>query len=201
MINKTIPYFNVLMRYDGPPAIQAPTAPNGYRFRGYQDGDAFAWARMEVDNKDFDTYENAVNYFEKKYCAFPEKLAERFVGLENADGCLCGAVICWDDDREGTSVSSVHWLITDPAEQGKGLGSALVQMLVYRFSQMNALPIYLHTQPWSYTAIGIYSKAGFRLLNRDSFRGYENQSQQALPVLQELMGEKRFDKLIKEMID
>ncbi len=201
MIDKTIPYFNVIMRYDGPAITAPPNAPEGYRFRGYRAGDECAWARMEVDNNDFDTYENAVKYFNNKYCLLKDKLVERFIGLENNSGKLCGIVICWDDDREGAAVSSVHWLVTDPAEQGKGLGSALVQMLLYRFSQLKALPVYLHTQPWSYMAIGIYSKAGFRLLGRDSFRGYENQSQQALPVLRELMGEKRFNKLKKEMIE
>lgn len=200
MIDKTIPYFNVLMRYDGPLIFQQPQAPEGYHFRSYTAGDEMRWAQMEVDNRDFDTYENAVNYFRNKYCVFPEKLKERFVGIENEAGKLCGAVICWFDARGGEEVSSVHWLISDPTEQGKGIGTALVKMLIYRFSQLKALPIYLHTQPWSYPAIGIYSKLGFRLLKDDSFRGYENQSQQALEVLRGLMDEEKYEKLKEEMI-
>lgn len=200
MIDKTIPYFNIIMRYDGPPITEPPNAPEGYRFREYRSGDECAWARMEVDNKDFDTYENAVKYFNIKYCMFPGKLRDRFIGLENKEGKLCGAVICWDDDRDDKLVSSVHWLVTDPAEQGKGLGSALVRMLLYKFSMLDLLPIYLHTQPWSYVALGIYSKMGFCLLTNDSFRGYENQSLQALPILQGLMKQEQFEKLKKEMI-
>lgn len=200
MIDKSIPYYNVLMRYDGPAVSEKPVAPKGYRFRGYRDGDEYAWARMEVDNKDFDTFDNAVTYFRSKYCGTPEKLQERFVGLENSSGELCGIVICWDDQRGTDLVSSVHWLVTDPKEQGKGIGGALVGMLLYRFSRMNALPIYLHTQPWSYVAIGIYSKAGFRLLKQDSFRGYENQTEHALPVLQKIMRPDLYKKLIEEMI-
>lgn len=200
MIDKTIPYFNVLMRYDGPGVTALPEAPEGFRFRDYRDGDDCRWAQMEVDNKDFDTYENAVRYFRNKYCAFPEKLRQRFVGVEDSEGKLCGAVICWDDDRNGTPVSSVHWLITDPQVQGKGIGGALVRMLLYRFRQLDALPVYLHTQPWSYPAIGIYSREGFRLLESDSFRGYENQSRQALAVLQGLMNTEKYRKLKEEML-
>ena len=200
MIDKTIPYFNVIMRYDGPAIAIPPIAPRGYRFRGYCPGDECAWARMEVDNKDFDTYDNAVKYFKNKYCSFPNKLLERFIGIENGDGKLCGAVICWEDDRESIPVSSVHWLITDPSEQGNGLGAALIKMLLYRFSTLDRLPVYLHTQPWSYIAIGIYSKLGFRLLANDSFRGYENQSLQSLPVLEGLMRRELFIKLKEEMI-
>jgi len=200
MVDKTIPYFNILMRYDGPAVAEPPSAPEGYRFRGYCSGDEYAWARMEVDNNDFDTYENAVKYFNIMYCAFPKKLRDRFIGLENREGKLCGAVICWDDDRDGESVSSVHWLVTDPIEQGKGLGTALVRMLLYRFSALDLLPVYLHTQPWSYIAVGVYSKMGFRLLLNDSFRGYENQSLQALPILEGLMRHDQFKKLREEMI-
>lgn len=200
MIDKTIPYFNVLMRYDGKLISAPPQAPDGYRFRSYQEGDEFAWAQMEVDNLDFDTYDNAVKYFRQKYLSSPEKLKERFIGIENENGTLCGAVICWSDAKDEKTVSTVHWLITSPAEQGKGIGSALVRMLLYRFSQLGALPIYLHTQPWSYPAIGIYSKYGFRLLQKDSFRGYENQSAQALEVLQGLMEQEKYNKLKSEMI-
>lgn len=155
---------------------------------------------MEVDNNDFDTYDNAVKYFQNKYCGFPELLQERFVGIENPSGELCGIVICWEDEREGKKVSSVHWLISSPDEQGKGIGTALVKMLIYRFSCLEKLPIYLHTQPWSYQAIGIYSKLGFRLLGQDTFRGYENQSLLALDVLEKLMNKASFEKLNKEII-
>ena len=200
MIDKTIPYFNVIMRYDGPSILVPPRAPNGYRYRSYQEGDEKSWAQMEVDNSDFDTYENAIAYFHKKYSSFPEMLKERFVGIENEKGELCGAVICWFDNKDDKMVSTVHWLVSSPVEQGKGVGSALVRMLIYRFSQLNALPIYLHTQPWSYTAIGIYSKCGFRLLRKDSFREYENQSNQALEILQGLMDPQKYSKLKNEMI-
>lgn len=200
MIDKTIPYFNVLMRYDGPSLSTPPQAPEGYCFRSYREGDEKAWAQMEVDNLDFDTYENAVAYFCNKYVSSPEKLKERFIGIENQSGKLCGAVLCWFDNKDDQIVSTVHWLISSPTEQGRGIGSALVEMLIYRFSQLNALPIYLHTQPWSYLAIGIYSKCGFRLLEKDTFRGYENQSVQALDILQELMEPQKFVKLKNEMI-
>lgn len=200
MIDKTIPYYNIIMRYDGPKVTSPPSAPKGFFFRGYKKEDAFAWAQMEVDNNDFDTFDNALTYFQKKYAFNPDKLQDRFIGIENEAGMLCGAVICWDDVKEDASVSTVHWLITTPTEQGKGLGSALVQMLLFRFSCLDKLPIYLHTQPWSYTAIGIYSRCGFRMLRDESFRGYENQSAQALQILKNLMKKEDYNRLLEEML-
>jgi hypothetical protein len=48
--------------------------------------------------------------------------------------------------------------------------------------------VYLHTQPWSYRAIGIYLWAGFRFLKHGSFGPNPNQNEQAMPILREKMG-------------
>lgn len=200
MLDKSIPYYNIIMRYDGPTVVEKPVLPDGYRFSSYTEGDDNRWAQMEVDNNDFDTVENGIIYFHNKYISNYEKLKQRFIGVRNEDNVLVGSVICWDDEKNGNQVSTVHWLITDPNVQGNGIGTALVMMLLYKTSLLNLFPIYLHTQPWSYSAIGIYCKAGFRLLKTDSFRGYENQSKQAIPVLKELVSNHLFNKLIDEMI-
>lgn len=200
MIDKTIPYYNILMRYDGPPVFTLPNAPEGFNVSSYLPGDECRWAQMEVSNNDFDTFENGVRYFSDKYLSNPEKLKERFIGVRDGFGQLVGCVICWDDDKEGKKVSSVHWLVTDPEVQGKGIGTFLTKMLICKFSKLGLLPIYLHTQPWSFPAVGIYSNVGFRLLKSDSFRGYENQNDKALPVLKEYMSESKYLKLLNEMI-
>ena len=200
MLDKSIPYYNIIMRYDGPPLLRPPDIPESFKLSTYETGDECRWSQMEVDNNDFDTYENGIKYFNNKYLTNPDKLKERFIGVRDQSGKLVGSVICWDDERSGELVSSVHWLVTDPSVQGNGVGSYLAKMLVYKFSKLELLPIYLHTQPWSYTAVGIYSNAGFRLLKTDSFRGYENQTELALPVLKQYMTEKKYSKLIQEMI-
>lgn len=200
MIDKRIPYFNVIMRYDGPPVCEYPKIPEPFIISSYLPGDEKRWAEMEVANNDFDTYDNGIKYFSNKYLSNLDRIKERFIGVRDKTGKLVGSVICWDDDRDGKCVSSVHWLVTDPNVQGKGLGTLLVSILLYKFSKLQLLPVYLHTQPWSYSAIGIYSSLGFRLLKSDSFRGYENQSEQALPILKELMNGSKYSKLVKEMI-
>ena len=200
MLNKSIPYYNVIMRYDGPLQCTPPSVPENYFVTGYRYGDELRWAQMEVLNNDFDTFENGVKYFMNRYLVERDKLLDRFIGVRNHEGKLVGAVICWNDVRNDESVSTVHWLITDPEIQGKGIGTFLVRMLVYKFSELKALPIYLHTQPWSYTAVGIYSSIGFKLLKTDSFRGYTNQSKEALPILKKYMKKAQYIKLVNEMI-
>lgn len=200
MLDKSIPFLNVMMRCDKPVDGPVPRLPEGYSFSSYREGDDEGWARMETDNLDFDTYEEALAWFREKYLPEKEKLCDRFIGVRDDRGKLCGAVICWEDLKDGSPVSSVHWLITDPDHQNRGLGTAMVHRLIGCFREKGALPIYLHTQPWSYTAIGIYSRAGFRLLKSDSFAEYKNQSAEALEVLKGLMPGKGFKKLVDEMI-
>lgn len=198
MIDKTIPYYNLIMRYDGPVVSSPPLLPQGFSFRSYQDGDEFLWARMEVVNNDFDTYENAVAYFKKTYLSAHKKLENRFVGVTDSRGVLCGSVICWDDlyaSNTPERISSLHWLICDPSVKDRELGTALVQMTLHTFSEMHALPVYLHTQPWSYKAVGIYYKCGFRPLSTESFRGYKNQSAEAICAMRNHIPENLFQQL------
>lgn len=200
MLDKSIPFYNVIMRCDGTEVPGNPCLPAGYEFCTFQSGDEIRWAQMEVDNNDFDSVEEAVQYFQEKYLEYPEKLKESFIGVRDRNSVLCGAVIGWEDYRNGEKVASVHWLITDPKVQNRGIGTALVQSLILHFRRRGLLPIYLHTQPWSYTAIGIYSRFGFRMLKTDSFSEYENQSDKAMAVLESLLSRDKMKKLRSEML-
>lgn len=204
MLNKNIKYYNIIMKYDGQKKVGGKL-PEKYYFDSYRKGDEFIWARMEKENNDFDSYENAVTYFQNKYLTNLPKLRERFIGIRRKDNnILVGCVICWDDIKSNDSkekISTVHWLITDVREQGKGLGKALVDELIGKFSSLDLLPIYLHTQPWSFVAIGIYCNAGFKLCPKESFRNYENQSRTSLNVLKKLMKPNLYDKLITDILD
>lgn len=105
-----------------------------------------------------------------------------FVSVKNSD-CLVGACIAWFDEQNGAPVSSLHWLITKEAYQGRGIGSTLIVTALSIYEKENAFPVYLHTQPWSYQAVRLYHKFGFRLMKQESFSGYENQYALAVPVL------------------
>ncbi len=199
VIDKNITYFNLIMRCDiyEPKEILLPT---GYSFRGYRDGDAREWARIEVEVNDFDTFDNALKYFTSKYLSNVEELEKRFICVENQNKEVVGIVIAWFEIFNDDAISAVHWLVTSPDEAGKGIGTALVQKMLSVFHNLNAFPVYLHTQPWSYKAVGIYSQCGFNILKNDSFKGYKNQYQEGLPILKQYMKAELFAKLVDEAI-
>jgi phosphoribosyl-ATP pyrophosphohydrolase/phosphoribosyl-AMP cyclohydrolase len=117
----------------------------------------------------------------------------RALFAQAADGSVVGTVTAWQDDRQGSPVRSLHWLAVDEAHQRQGIGRALVQSaLKLMRRENNAAPVYLHTQPWSWKAILLYIRLGFRLQRKDSFAAYVNEYNQAMAALRPLLDEKRY---------
>ena len=63
------------------------------------------------------------------------------------------------------------------------------------FQEKNELPVYIHTQPWSYVAILLYVRQGFKLQMTDTFSQYENQYAQAIDVLKKVLTAEQYSEL------
>lgn len=184
MLDRSIPYYNIIMKKDTPTAFDTPALPPQFELHTYRSGVQQQWAELEYEIGDFPSVQAAKTYFAKTYLGRPGLLARRGIFVSDKEsGGLVGACIAWFDDQNGVPVSSLHWLITKEAYQGRGIGSTLIAAALNIYEQENAFPVYLHTQPWSYQAIRLYHKFGFRLIKRESFAGYENQYALAVPVL------------------
>lgn len=187
-LDRAIPYFNILMCCHEPKFFAAPL-PNGYRFRFFAPGDERRWAEIEADIGDFAGVSGAEDYFIQRYLSQPEELSRRCLFLEAPDGQTVGSCIAWRDKKgsgaaASDTVASLHWLAVKEKEQGSGLGKALLRRALEIYEDFDEFPVYLHTQPWSYAAVSLYLKAGFRLLRSGGFADYQNQNREALEVLQ-----------------
>ena len=181
-LDRSIPYFNILMGCSRPLPFEAPL-PAGYCFRFFASGDERRWAEIETDIGDFGSIEEAEAYFAQKYLPHAAELSRRCLFLIAPDGQAVGSCIAWQDPKGDIAVSSLHWLAVKEAEQGKGFGKALLGRTLAVYESLGGFPVYLHTQPWSYAAVSLYWKAGFRLLRDDAFADYLNQNKEALEVL------------------
>ena len=198
MLDRGIPYYNIIMKKNAPTTFAVPALPPQFELHAYRTGVEQQWAELEQEIGDFPSVQEASAYFAKTYLSRSDLLARRgiFVSDKNS-GCLVGACIAWFDEQNGTPVSSLHWLITKETYQGRGIGSALIAAALNIYEQENAFPVYLHTQPWSYQAIRLYHKFGFRLMKQESFAGYENQYALAVPVLARYIEPKCMRELIE----
>lgn len=194
MLDRRIPYCNVIMRC-GSYVPRAVPLPAGYRLRSWHPGDERAWAALEHGIGDFGSERDAGAYFARTYLADPAALARRCVLAEDGSGRIAGSCIAWRDRRGEQTVASLHWLVVSPDCQGLGLGRALCCAAMDIFCARGELPVYLHSQPWSWPAICLYVSLGFHLQTSDTFNGYENQWRTALATLRTVMPPERFEAL------
>lgn len=185
MIDRRIAYCNVLMRCDEIPTSLPQRLPPGYTFAAYTPGREQDWAALETEIGDFESVEQARAYFEATYLPDAATLGERCFFVLSPSGEAVASCMAWRDEP----AASLHWLVTSPRYERQGIGRALVERCLALYRQRGEGPVYLHTQPWSYPAIGLYGRLGFALLKTDSFAHYENEFGQACTLLRELLPE------------
>ena len=69
------------------------------------------------------------------------------------------------------------------------------------YARRGALPVYIHTQPWSWKAVLLYLSLGFRLQKTDTFSHYENEYAKALAELRKIVPEEKYELLLKSSED
>ena len=194
MLDRTIPFRNTILRCDQY-SPQAPVLPEGFSVVPYQPGDERAWAALECSIGDFASAGEAEQYFVSTYLK-DRGLQNNLLFLRNAENRAVGSAIAWRDPRGDAAVSSLHWLVVEESCQGRGLGKALCCAAMNRFCEQGALPVYVHTQPWSWKAILLYVSLGFRLQREDSFSHYENEYAAAMAALKAILPADRYEALL-----
>ena len=195
MIDRSIPYYNLILKCNKictTPAL----LPEGYSFKMYDEGDEKYWAKLEYGIGDFSSVEEAETYFRTNYCNQIDELKNRCVFVVDTCGDVIGSCIAWHDLKGNDTVASLHWLVVSPEHQGNHIGLALCQKVLDIFSEYDETPIYIHTQPWSYKAILLYIKLGFKIQKTDTFSHYENQYKKAMKTLEKLLSENQFNQII-----
>ncbi len=196
MLDRTIPFYNVILRCDNS-NVNSAILPTGYRFRMYQSGDEDNWALLEYEIGDFDTVNEAKQYFVSTYLQNNLfDISKRCVFVVNPENEIVGSCIAWQDLKNGMYVGSLHWLIVSPKYQGMGLGKALCREVMQIFSENRENTIYIHTQPWSYKAIILYIQQGFKIQKTDSFSNYENQFDLAINTLKAVLSKEQYDEIL-----
>ncbi len=185
MLDKSLPYYHVIMRRPAGLPTPAPTLPAGYVFSPYESGSDTAWASIEAAVGEFDSPGVANRYFRDRYLLHLPEVRRRVLFVRGG-GAEVGTVTASWDFTGPRRDAALHWLGVMPGHQGRGLGTALVLRGVRQLQALEGdRDIYLHTQTWSHTAIGIYLAVGFEMV-RDPFAGSPNDFDRAAAVLREV---------------
>ena len=190
MIDRSIPYYNLILKCNEICTMPV-SLPEGYSFKMYDMGEEKDWSKLEYEICDFSSVEEAEMYFKTNYCNQIDELKKRCVFVADAYGDVVGSCIAWHDLKGNDTVASLHWLVVSSKHQGKHIGLALCQKVMDIFNEHCETSVYIHTQPWSYKAILLYIKLGFKIQKTDTFSHYENQYEQTIKTLENILTEKQ----------
>ena len=190
MLDKSVPYFDVLMhRKKGAPIIRYPL-PEGFRFEWFQPGDEKPWARIETSVLEFADEMDALHYFQQTYLPFRAELARRCLFVSAAKGEKIATSMAWWCHTGARRDPWLHWVAVKPEYQGLGIGKAIVSHITAAMVDMEGdRDFYLHTQTWSHRAIRLYEKLGYAITAEKNLFRYTNENyDKAMAVLREVYG-------------
>lgn len=215
MLIKSVPFRHIYMQIE-PAAIfgiEVPSLPKGYRYRLAQTGDAEKWAKLELSVGEFDTFEAAMARYESEFLPSgdryqkvqatfglsEEALSQRQVFIESSQGEVVATATAWMGIKNGEYQPMLHWVSVSPEAQGLGLGRAVVSKAMSLFPILDPnQTVMLHTQTWSYPAVILYHKIGFYLCKKEGFRPDNDFYNGLAEVLQEVIAEPTFSKLMAD---
>ena len=175
MLDKTIPYVDVIMRRKKETPVPCIKLPDGFIFSHFIDGDEKAWAEIEASVLEFPNISDALIYFQKEYKPFISELERRCVFIETADGEKIATATAWWRYTGYRRDPWLNWVSVKPQYQGNGLGRAIISETMHLMVKIEGdRDFYLHTQTWSHKAIRIYESMGFYITNEKNLGNYAN---------------------------
>ncbi len=188
MLDKTVPYYPVIMRRPKGTSCPSPELAGGFSIQDFQPGDEEHWARIETSAGEFEHRDHAIALFRKEYLSCASEVPRRTIFLADSKNAKIGTLTNWWAYRGRTRDPWLQWIAVVPEFQGRGLGKALIFEGIKRMIEIEGdRDFFLPTQTWSYTAISIYLKAGFEICREPSLGGYKNQPDQAIQILRSLI--------------
>jgi len=164
MLDKSVPYIDVMMKRMTGTEIPEFPLPEGYSFELFQSGDEKHWAQIEAAADEFASPIDGLLYFQREFLPYSRELVRRCVFAKSPEGEYVGtATAWWDYAADGKRHPWLHWVAVKPAHQNRGIGKAIVSKTIRLLYDIEGdfRDYYLHTQTWSHVAIGIYEKCGF----------------------------------------
>lgn len=201
MINRNIPYKNIIMEHNRKNQNVRVNLPKEFKLKKYQIGDENYWAKLETDIGDFDTIESALKYFKNNYMIELEKIKNNCFFIINEEKTPIASCILWYNMSKNKPIFTIDWLVVDEKYQGNGLGKVILSETLKLANTLNKnTPIFLHTQPWSYKAINLYNKFGFSILKSKTFSNYVNEYNDAVKILKDLYSYETYYNIVKNTI-
>lgn len=172
-----IKYYELMLEGDISHMTEIPL-PEGYSYAFYQDGDRDAWIEIEKSAKEFSTYEEGLNAWQRFYADHTAELPRRMVFMVNEAGEKVATATAYYDIRgiDQSGDGWLHWVAVRRDEQGKGLSKPLISHVIQVMKDLGYTRAKIPTQSSTWLAVKVYLDMGFRpieknyIRNRDGWR-------------------------------
>ena len=187
MLDKSLPYIDLIMKRPAGAALMEPRLPDGYSIRHFMPGDEIYWAEIEASVGEFNREMDALLYFQKTFLPCVKELERRCLFVCNPENVPVGTFTIWWAYTGKRRDPWVYWVAVRPEFQKQGLGKAAIASGMKLACEIEGdRDMYLHTQTWSWQAIRLYQEAGFCITDETGLGGHTNDNhQQALAVLKQ----------------
>ncbi len=193
MKEEEIPDLNVFMMCEQLDEHALTPLPESYGVRSCRPDELDIWKTFPFDSealaKEYDAF--MTNFFTETYGEHQDLFFTNTLFVCDPEDRPVATCASW---KAYGKFNTIHWFKTLKSYEGKGIGRALLSIIMQRFTKED-YPVYLHTQPGSFRAIKLYADFGFKLLAGKQFGNRRNDIEEYLPILKAFMPKKDFDHL------
>lgn len=138
--------------------------PEGYRYVFYQEGDKERWIDIEKSAKEFTSYEQGLESWNRYYGGRENTLTNRMVFIEDTDGRKVATATAYYDVRgiDQSGDGWLHWVAVRREYQGRGLAKPLITHVLDIMRCLGYTHAKIPTQTTTWLACKVYLDLGFR---------------------------------------
>jgi len=158
-----IRYYELLLERRSLQNLQEYPLPDGYCFVFYRPGDRDAWIEIEKSAKEFETYEQGLESWNRYYAGKDEELASRMVFIETDIGEKVATATAYYDitGRDKSGAGWLHWVAVKREYQGRGLSKPLIGYVLNLMKSLGYTHAKIPTQTTTWVACKIYLDFSF----------------------------------------
>ena len=161
--DRRLKYYELIMELPEEKEIDKFELPEGYSFATYAPGDKEDWISIEWSAKEFFSYEQGVDAWNRYYAGREDILPGRmfFVVAPNGEK-VATATAFFDPKNPDDGKGWLHWVAVRREYQGKKLARPIIAKALSRLRELGHGKLYVPTQTHTWVAAKLYFDFGFR---------------------------------------
>ncbi len=172
--DERICYYELLLENDITEVPQYEL-PDGYHFVTYADNDRDVWIDIEMSAKEFTSFDQGLEAWNRYYAARLDELPGRMFFIETDEGEKIATATAFYNiyGRDTSNAGWLHWAAVKREYQGRGLSKPLITYVLRVMHELGHVQAKIPTQTNTWLACKVYLDLGFLPVEKNRERNYE----------------------------